>query len=274
MDGLDAEWQVNYLANFHLLSILSPALRAQPPGRDVRVMFATCSSYIGAELNFETIEARTTEELNDISFSKKDRHSRTAKNKASKISNNSMYATSKLALMVFARSFQDHLSNFDNINNRAKNKNQTLRPANSRVLVIDPGFSRTPGTRRWLTRGSLLGLLLYILTWPIWWLILKSPQQGAQSFLLAAMEAAFSAVGETEEDKQKRIIGIAGGTLVKECRQRPIVRREVMDDKVAERLWKFSQEQIERVEKEGALRRARERKRMEQEGKKSEKKKT
>ncbi|EEP75868.1 conserved hypothetical protein [Uncinocarpus reesii 1704] len=261
-DGLNREWQVNYLANFHLLSILSPALRAQPPDRDVRVIFATCSSYIGGNLNFETLESTTNL---GVSTTAKP----TAKNVAkAKHTSGSMYATSKLALMIFARSFQAHLANYDNLNHTKKN--QPKRPTNSRVLVVDPGFSRTPGTRRWLTRGSLLGLLLYLITWPIWWLILKSPEQGAQSFLLAAMEAGFSAVGETEAEKKERRVGIAGGTLIKECRQREVLRKEIMDDKIAERLWKFSQEQLERTEKASALRRAVEKGRRE-EGAKQEK---
>ncbi|WEW57759.1 hypothetical protein PRK78_003226 [Emydomyces testavorans] len=265
IDGLNMEWQVNYLANFHLLSILSPALRAQPPDRDVRVIFATCSSYIGAELDFETLEARTSEISTSTAKprAKKTQSSRTGSKQSS--SGSSMYAASKLALMIFARSFQSHLSNYNNIN---RSTNQPARPTNSRVLVVDPGFSRTPGTRRWLTRGSLLGLFFYLLTWPIWWLILKSPQQGAQSFLLAAMEAGFSAVGQTEEDKKRRAVGIAGGTLIKECMERPILRDEVMDDKIAEKLWKFSQEQIEKTEKESALGRAMEKKRREKEEKK------
>jgi hypothetical protein len=35
--GLEEEWAVNHLTNFHLLSILSPAIRAQPPDRDARI---------------------------------------------------------------------------------------------------------------------------------------------------------------------------------------------------------------------------------------------
>ena len=50
-DGVEASWGVNYLANFHLLSILSPAIRAQPPDRDVRIIMATCPSYIGGQLD-------------------------------------------------------------------------------------------------------------------------------------------------------------------------------------------------------------------------------
>ncbi|KAI1956520.1 hypothetical protein LOZ58_006239 [Ophidiomyces ophidiicola] len=248
VDGLNEEWQVNYLANFHLLSILSPALRAQPQDRDIRVILATCSSYIGAELDFETLDVRTSEQRQNSN--PKRQHAHKAGEKISN-SSSSIYATSKLALMVFARSFQAHLANYDNIKQPKK-----LRACNSRVLVVDPGFSRTPGTRRWISRGSLLGLLIYIITWPIWWLLLKSPQQGAQSFLSAAMEPTLSAVGETEEDKKRRTLGISGGCLIKECKERMVLRNEIMNDAIAEKLWRFSQEQIQAAEKESALRRA------------------
>jgi NAD(P)-dependent dehydrogenase (short-subunit alcohol dehydrogenase family) len=56
-DGLEATWGLNYMANFHLLSILSPALRAQPPDRDVRIIFGTCSSYLGGVLPVSTAVA-------------------------------------------------------------------------------------------------------------------------------------------------------------------------------------------------------------------------
>ena len=42
--------------------------------------------------------------------------------------------------------------------------------------------------RRWLTRGSLWGLFLYLVSYPLPWLVLKSPAQGAQSILHAVME--------------------------------------------------------------------------------------
>ena len=37
-EGIEETWMVNYLANFHQLGILSPALRAQPFDRDVRII--------------------------------------------------------------------------------------------------------------------------------------------------------------------------------------------------------------------------------------------
>lgn len=144
-----------------------------------------------------------------------------------------IYAVSKFALMTFAQSFQRHLNAYE--------RPDSLPPC-TRVLVVDPGLTRTPGTRRWLTGGSLWGLLLYLITWPFWWLVLKSPSQGAQSILYAAMEEKY-AHGK-------------GGWYIKECREVDCARQDVYDEDVGKRLWEFSEKQIEGAEKEGAVKRA------------------
>ncbi|EEH40224.2 oxidoreductase [Paracoccidioides lutzii Pb01] len=272
IDSLDEEWQVNYLANYHLLSILSPALRAQPADRDVRVIFGTCSSYIGATLDFKHLEDSTMRPAAAKPFSSSKPATNRSSNSTTKPSKSpnkntahstqaaqsSMYATSKLALMIFAKSFQSHLSAY---------QRPDKQPCNTRVLVVDPGFSRTPGTRRWLTAGSLFGLIIYLITWPIWWLVLKSPQQGAQSFLTAAMEAVYGAPAANIGGVRVGA-GIAGGMLIKECRERDVLRKEIVDEHVGKQLWEFSSWQIELREKEGAVRRALEKKKREVERKK------
>jgi len=207
-DGLEEEWGINYLANFHLLSILSPAIRAQPPDRDVRILFSTCNSYIGAELDMTGTQKKSS-------------------------SGHKSYGRSKLALMTFALAFQKHLESYSR---------PDKQPNNARAFLVDPGQSRTPGTRRWLTGGSLWGLLAYLISWPLWWLVLKSPEQGAQSYLLASMEAELGRG--------------AGGKLIKECRERDFLRSEVTDIDIAKKLWEFSEKQIEQLEKEGAVKRA------------------
>lgn len=207
-DGLEEEWGINYIANFHLLSILSPAIRAQPPDKDVRILFSTCNSYIGANLDLTSTQ-----------------------NKSS--SGHRSYGRSKLASMSFAVAFQKHLDSYSR---------PDKQPNNAKAFLIDPGQSRTPGTRRWLTGGSLWGLLAYLTTWPLWWLVLKSPEQGAQSHLLTAMD------GEIGRGP--------GGKLIKECRARDFLRSEVTDLEVAKKLWEFSEKQIEQTEKEGAVKRA------------------
>lgn len=208
-DNVEPNWGINYLANFHLLSILSPAIRAQPPDRDVRIVFGTCSSYLGGDLNL-------------------------LKDSRSPLPKGKEYGTSKLATMVFASSFQKRLDAYERPDKHANN---------ARVILVDPHFTRTPGMRRFLSMGSLWGLVLYLFMWPIWWLVLKSPAQGAQSFLRAAMEA--------ELGRGK------GGRFIKECKDIDFLRKEVRDDEVAKHLWDFSEKQIEALEKESAMKRAR-----------------
>lgn len=227
-DGLESTWGVNYVANFHLLSILSPAIRAQPPDRDVRIIFGTCSSYIGGTLPV----------AGDPSGKKGKKEKASASGqKAVSFTPGGVYSTSKLALMTFAVAFQKHLSSF-----ARPDKN----PMNTRVMIVDPGWTRTPGMRRFLTFGSLWGLLIYMVTLPFWWLVLKSADQGAQTFLYAAMEAQY---GRGE-----------GGWFLKECRQLGLLKDEIRDEGLQKKLWDLSEETVKALEKESAKRRAAEKK--------------
>jgi NAD(P)-dependent dehydrogenase (short-subunit alcohol dehydrogenase family) len=206
-EGIEETWMVNFLANFHLLGILSPALRAQPVDRDVRVVLVTCSSYIGSPSLKEGFSSDSW-------------------------SANAAYARSKLALNVFGKAFQKHLDSY---------KRPDGLPMNSRVVFADPGFSRTPGMRRWLTRGSLFGLATYLAFYFVPWLLLKSPSMGAQSILYACMEGS---LGRGE-----------GGRFIKECMEMDFARVEVSDEDIAKKLWEESDALIERVEKAEAKKR-------------------
>ncbi|KAI1274154.1 short chain dehydrogenase/ reductase [Xylaria sp. FL0933] len=214
-EGIEEMWMVNYLANFHLLGILSPALRAQPGDRDVRIIIPTCSSYIASP------------DLGDA-LSKK------------KWSPKAAYARSKLAMMVFGQAFQKHLDAY---------KRPDQMPMNARVIFVDPGFTRTPGMRRWLTRGSVLGLVLYVTGYFLPWLFLKSAEMGAQSILHAAMDSRYSR-GQ-------------GGKLIKECMEVDFARNDVKNEDIAKALWEASDKLIEQTEKEQATLRALEKKNQE-----------
>lgn len=209
IDGVEEEWMVDYLSIYHLLSILSPAIRVQPPDRDVRILFSTCSSYIGGTIDLSNTETAAK-------------------------SGSWAHSRAKLALMNFAFAFQKHLDAYER---------PDKQPMNARALIVDPGYSRTPGMRRWLTGGSLFGLVLYLLTWPIWWLILKSPEQGAQSYLLAIMDPRYG-------------VGGLGGKMIKECGEIEPLRPEARNEEIAKTLWEYSAKQIERLEKQGAVKRA------------------
>ena len=229
-EGIELNWQVNYLANFHLLSILSPALRAQTPDRDVRILFGTCSSYMGGDLLHITQSMAS----GDSKATKEKPKTTSTAREPTKFSPGNAYSTSKLALTTFALAFQKHLSAY---------KRPDTMPMNAKVLLIDPGLCRTPGTRRWLSIGTLFGLLMYLITYPFWWLVLKSPQMGAESFLYAAMEEKFSR-GE-------------GGLLIKECKEREFLRKDVETEEMQKQLWGYSEQMVEEAEKRGATERAR-----------------
>jgi NAD(P)-dependent dehydrogenase (short-subunit alcohol dehydrogenase family) len=200
--GVESMWQVNFLANFHLLGILSPAIRAQPFDRDVRVIIPTCSSYIASPALSQPL-------------SKKDWTPKKA------------YARSKLAMMVFGQAFQKHLDAY---------KRPDGLPSTPRVIFVDPGYTRTPGMRRWLTRGSVWGLFLYVLFYMVAWLLLKSPVMGAQSLLFAALEES--------------MVRGSGGKFIKECREVDFARKDVTDEEVAKQLWEASDKLIEKTETE------------------------
>ncbi|EGY20488.1 retinol dehydrogenase [Verticillium dahliae VdLs.17] len=221
-EGIEQTWMVNYLANFHLLGILSPALRAQPFDRDVRVVFVTCPSYIGSPPLSAPLDDKTW-------------------------TTGAAYKRSKLALTTFGLAFQKHLDAY---------KRPDGLPMNARVLFVDPGLTRTPGMRRWLTRGTLWGLFVYLATYLLPWLLLKSPEQGAQSILHAVMEAGMRRG--------------PGGKLIKECREVDFARKDVHDEAAAKQLWEESDKLIEKAEKDAAIVRARNKKQAEDKGKREE----
>ncbi|KAI1490566.1 short chain dehydrogenase/ reductase [Biscogniauxia mediterranea] len=211
-EGIEEMWMVNYLANFHLLSILSPALRAQPFDRDVRVIIPTCSSYIASP---PLVDALVKKQW----------------------SPKKAYARSKLAMMVFGQALQKHLDVY---------KRPDGLPMNTRVFFVDPGLARTPGMRRWLTRGSIWGLSVYLVSYFLPWLLLKSSEMGAQSILYAAMEAS--------------LVRGTGGKLIKECMEVDFARTDIKNEELSKQLWEASEKLIEKTEKEQAALRALEKK--------------
>lgn len=236
-DGMESSWGVNYMANFHLLSILSPAIRAQPADRDVRILVGMCSSYMGGSL--DELSHKTLGATADAKKGKK--ATKPTKNGAPSTTtqrqSGSAFSNSKFALFTFANAFQKHLTAY---------QRPDKHPNNARVFFVDPGWTRTPGMLRYLTAGSLWGLALYLIMWPFWWLVLKSPYQGAQSFLFAAMEA--------------ELIKSEGGLLIKECRPRPVLKQDVNDEKLQKVLWEESDKMITLFETESAMRRAEDKK--------------
>lgn len=224
-DGLEISWAVNYLANAQLLNILSPAIRAQPPDRDVRILVGTCISYLAGQLPDSVRNNEGDDKESSNKMSKTQQRVR--------FSASSAYASSKLAVMTFAQAFQTQLDAY---------KRPDGQPNNARVILVEPGFTRTPGMHRYLTWGSLFGLTLYVICYPFWWFVLKSPFMGAQNFLHAAMEAKYGQ-------------GV-GGLMIRECREITVTRQELRDEAIQKALLKHTDATISEAEKRSAAARA------------------
>jgi NAD(P)-dependent dehydrogenase (short-subunit alcohol dehydrogenase family) len=150
VDGIERHWGINYLAHYHLINLLSPAIRAQPPDRDVRLIFTTCAVYAVGKLENPVESSQPWKAL----------------------------GTSKLALMMAAQDFQRQFDAY---------KRPDKANTNTRCFCVDPGLVRTPMSRAFLSFWSIWGLLLYLFMWPLWAVVLKSSWEGAQTILHCAM---------------------------------------------------------------------------------------
>lgn len=209
VDEFDPHWGINYLAHYHLINLLSPAIKVQPPDRDVRIILTTCATYAVGKLNPP-----------DLSSSWKS------------------FGSSKLALMTAAQGFQRDFEAY---------QRPDKSPNNIRVYCVDPGLVRTPLLRGFLSWGSILGLLLYVVLWPFWFLVLKSAWEGAQTILHCAMSPID--YGEREEEGWN----VAG--YYRDCREAKYQRKEVLSVDEWKSLKKRTDREIADAEKKSAIRR-------------------
>lgn len=213
VDGVEIQMAVNYLGHYHLLTLLEPALRVQPPDRDVRVLVSSCMSQ-----NLGQVQ------MNDLLW--EDRNYPV--NQPWKV-----FGTSKLMLNMFAKEFQRRLESYER---------PDKQPCGVRVNVVNPGLVRTPGMRRFLSMGSVWGLLFYLLLYPLFWVFLKSCEQGMQSFLFAI--------------NSPNVFSIKGGNYIKECTVlQSESRRELADDLLQKKVFEQTKAAVDRLEKTSALER-------------------
>jgi NAD(P)-dependent dehydrogenase (short-subunit alcohol dehydrogenase family) len=212
-DGLEQHLQVNYLGHYHLLTLLEPAIKAQPADRDVRIILATCVSSVMADFD-----------ITDLEFSKRG-YPLSAPWKS--------FGASKLELGMFAYEFQRQMNAYER---------PDKLPNNVHLCLVDPGLMRSPSFKRFVSFGSLFGLLIYLILWPIWWLFLKSSAGGAESFLYAAMAPDIEQATDVSYISDCRI------------RQEP-PRKEYSNEALQRELFKASGELILETEKKTVVRR-------------------
>lgn len=211
-DGVETQIAVNYLAHFHLLTLLRPSLHVQPPDRDVRVVLVTCAS-----------QALATVDSRDLLWESRPYPATKPWQ---------VYGTLKLMLGMFAKLFQRRLNEY---------VRPDKSPCNIRVSVVNPGIMRTASTRRFFSLGSILGLLIYVVLYPLWFLVFKSPLQGVQSVLFAILAPVLGA-----QD---------GGNLIQECRILTTARKEYYDYELQDEMYSQTEKAIEALEKLAAIER-------------------
>ncbi|KAF3931496.1 hypothetical protein ABW19_dt0205091 [Dactylella cylindrospora] len=216
-DGVEIHWGIDYLANYHFLTLMMPALKVQPPDRDVRVLVATCAAYMVGDLD-----------LNDPEFVERGYPARRPW---------LVYGAAKIALMALVAELQRQLDEY---------KRPDGMPMNVKIWSVDPGIMRSPGSRRWLSLGSILGLLIYVVAWPFWWVVLKSTDEGSQSFLTGLYDLD--------------IFRGQGGGLIRECQISPFRKPEIDSEVLGQQLYEVSKLQINDLEKKAAKERAKEKK--------------
>jgi NAD(P)-dependent dehydrogenase (short-subunit alcohol dehydrogenase family) len=213
IDGIEIQMAINYLGHYQLLTLLVPALKVQPPDRDVRVLLSSCLSQ-----NLGQID------LNDLLWEERSYPQRSPWK---------VYGTSKLLLNMFAKEFQRKLESVERADKQ---------PCGVRVNIVNPGIVRSPSTRRFLSFGTVWGLLLYLVLYPIFWLMLKSTQMGMQSYIYAL--------------NSPEIFPLKGGQYIKECK---IIeqesRKELHDPELQKKVFEITAAKIDKLERASALER-------------------
>lgn len=212
-DGLEEHFQINYLGHYHLLTLLSPSIRVQPPDRDVRIVLTTCLSSLMADFNADDLEFSTRGYPVNRPWK--------------------LIGSSKLALGLFGYEFQRRLNDY---------KRPDMAEPNIHISIIDPGMMRSPSFKRFVSLGTIWGLLMYIILWPIWWLFLKTSINGAESILYC--------ITCPDPSDTKEV------TYISECKIRPPPpRKEYQDEKLQKYLYDVSEKIVAETEKKSAIRR-------------------
>ncbi|KAL6944397.1 hypothetical protein ACO0RG_001133 [Hanseniaspora osmophila] len=154
-DGVELQLATNFAGPFHLLNLLLPSFRSQPPDRDVRIIYTTCISQAFGSVN-----------LDDPLLEKKQLNAR------------QFFGTAKLQMSLCCLELQRKIT--------SEKKDDA---GSVTVSLVQPGLMRSSSLRTILSNGSpILLLLLYcIILYPLLWLFVKNGHQGAQNILYTLM---------------------------------------------------------------------------------------
>lgn len=120
-----------------------------------------------------------------------------------------VYRQSKLANILFTRELAKRLQN-----------------TGVTTYSLHPGVVRTEIARHYLDQYGVLAKLVLLLFFPIIWLCLKTPAQGAQTTIYCAVDESLSNIS---------------GKYYSDCKEKQ-PKPQALVDEDATRLWKISEE--------------------------------
>lgn len=233
-DGLELQMSINCIGTFHLLNLLKPCIKSQPPDRDVRIIYSTC---IWQALGNVFPEDPCMSQQHFISHK--------------------FYASSKLQMSLMMVELHRQLVVGDEKEVKGAETGDKLTKANISTTVVQPGIMRSGTLRRLISNGTVWALLvLYTgFLYPFLWLFVKNGNGGAQSILYSLYTPEFEKIN-IESMEGKFTLGIPGCNYVINCNIQPkFYKKEFYDVKLQSVLYNNMCKQIEHVEKVTAAKR-------------------
>ena len=222
-DGLEMQIAVNFAGVFHLLDLLQPSFKAQPPDRDIRIIVTTCWTQVMGDVQVE--DPLWQQQLY---------------RSASKFC-----SSSKLQLGLTMMEYQRRL--IADMQRVAEEKKNDRTGLNIKVVLVQPGTMRSNSLRRVLSNGSvlLLVVLYCVLLYPFLWLFTRSGNRGAQSVLYALNTPEFEEVN----------LKTTATKYVADCSVVKFARKEFEDAELQRKLYDNTRRDILALEKRMALKR-------------------
>ena len=235
-DGVELHLGIHYLAVRQLLTLLEPAIKAQPADRDVRVVWTTCKVASLGKVDLSDVEWTSRGYPTDAPWR--------------------CTAAAKLMTETYLDALADAVQGGGD---DAKDKSSSWKrkdgsPSRLKIVTVDPGWLvRTPGLRRRASYGSIFGLiLLYVVPYPGWWFLVRSASAGAQSVLYACTAPAddlFTNPSLGSGEQLTRVPGIRNGDRIVDCQPVP---RPVVQAVSASDLTKWSEAFLKKTEQRSA----------------------
>ncbi|KAL6931958.1 hypothetical protein ACO0OL_003432 [Hanseniaspora opuntiae] len=233
-DGLELQMSINCIGTFHLLNLLKPCIKSQPPDRDVRIIYSTCIWQALGNV-FPEDPCMSQEQFISHKF----------------------YASSKLQMSLMMVELHRQLVVGDEKEVKGAETGDKLTKANISTTIVQPGIMRSGTLRRLISNGTVWALLLIYtgILYPFLWLFVKNGNGGAQSILYSLYTPEFEKIN-IESMEGKFTLGIPGCNYVINCNIQPkFYKKEFYDVKLQSVLYNNMCKQIEHVEKLAAAKR-------------------